>query len=768
MGREGGVIAPDRDAVSQLTNYIRQREVLCIPFRKALTSLSGAASNEELQDWSQAVLGLADVNAGPATLLAFWQLTVDSVEAIGAEALSKTARVCAQICRHAGASGTREVLHACLALRPLFEPLSQGHSCPWWRAWLRLAREAPQCVTALAANAVKIAAAGGSEGFENFVAAGLRSAASAQLRLVFFTLEDPSAQLVLDRLAGGLSFSDLRQRMRSFASALWGTSPPIRPADSRRTGSERMRRSTITEGVVCIPEVFPGVPSEQAGTLFSATVAHATAHLALGKGRFPIGSLKPLQIVLVGLIEDARIETIAMQRFPGLRRLWAPFHVATASGISTAPALLARLSRALLDPSYEDNDEFVEKGRTLFQGIDDIKNPNNSRRIGGLLGNDLGQMRLQFNAKTYAVEPMYRDDGLGLWEFPPETQMRQPDECIEVEAARAQADQTHGAKDENPESGNEETGRARGKSSNQGVAVATYPEWDHAAQTERSAWTTVREVPSPSGDAGRIENAIDQQRNLRSRIERFIRGAKVGRLERLRGQPSGSDFDLDAMIDVAIDMRVGQFPIDDRIFRVNAPQRSGPAVSVLIDVSESTRDPAPVAGTTIVEVEKLAVAVLASAVETAGDAFALYAFSSEGRHNVRFVRVKDFAQQFDRAAKARLAGLQPGLSTRLGAALRHTGAELAPLKALRKIMLVLTDGSPSDIDVADSRDLIEDARRAVLALRANGVDVFGIVLDPAGLGAGSLIFGRTNTIPIHRIEELPNGLSQLYFRLTRR
>src|SRR5204862_4569009 len=106
--------------------------------------------------------------------------------------------------------------------------------------------------------------------------------------------------------------------------------------------------------------------------------------------RFPVGQLKPLQIALIGLIEDARIEALAMRRFPGLRRLWAPFHVATPLGPATAPALLARLAHALFDPDYADDNGFVAKGRALFAAeaarLDD---PALSRRVGGVLGNDL-------------------------------------------------------------------------------------------------------------------------------------------------------------------------------------------------------------------------------------------------------------------------------------------------------------------------------------------------------------------------------------------
>ena len=89
-----------------------------------------------------------------------------------------------------------------------------------------------------------------------------------------------------------------------------------------------------------------------------------------------------------------------MRRFPGLRRLWAPFHVARPEG-GTAPALLARMARALFEPGFQDSHGFVVKARRLFDEAD-MNEPAAMRAIGGLIGNDLGQMRVQFNARDWA------------------------------------------------------------------------------------------------------------------------------------------------------------------------------------------------------------------------------------------------------------------------------------------------------------------------------------------------------------------------------
>jgi nitric oxide reductase NorD protein len=165
---------------------------------------------------------------------------------------------------------------------------------------------------------------------------------------------------------------------------------------------------------------------------------------------------------------------------------------------------------------------------------------------------------------------------------------------------------------------------------------------------------------------------------------------------------------------------------------------------------------------------RVAVAALSAALASRAETLALLAFASAGREDVRVTRLKDFSEPYDASVRARLAGLAPGLSTRLGAALRHAGAAFAGVRSHRKLILVLTDGEPSDIDVSDPHDLTEDARRATVALKAKGIDVFGITLDPSGVGSGAAVFARGQHMPVRRLEDLPTRLAALYFRLARR
>jgi nitric oxide reductase activation protein len=424
----------------------------------------------------------------------------------------------------------------------------------------------------------------------------------------------------------------------------------------------------------------------------------------------------------------------------------------------------------LFDRAYQDDDSFVAKGRAMFEArLPRLEDPAISREIGMLLGNDLGQMRVQFNAKTYVVEPVYRDDGLGLWDFGEDAPSSGETLDLAVDAAHVEQrnDPDQNTVHSDVIEDESKLGRARPVAPDQrGIVVAKYPEWDRAHGVERPEWTTVREVLARPGDPHVVEEALERADVLRNRIRRLVRGVRVGRSIRLKRQLDGHDLDVDAMLEAGIALRMRQEP-DPRVFRTTSSKHRDLAVLLLLDISESTRDRLA-SGVSVLEVERLAVAVLAEAMSALGDPFSMLAFASNGRDDVEMTTVKAFHEPYDRACVGRLAALSSGLSTRLGTALRHAGELISHARSFRKLVIVLTDGEPSDIDVADPLDLVEDARRAAVGLRARGIDGFGVVLGSNAMNSAVRIFGRGNTMLVPRVDDLPSRLSELYFRLARR
>jgi nitric oxide reductase activation protein len=133
---------------------------------------------------------------------------------------------------------------------------------------------------------------------------------------------------------------------------------------------------------------------------------------------------------------------------------------------------------------------------------------------------------------------------------------------------------------------------------------------------------------------------------------------------------------------------------------------------------------------------------------------------------VRYQHIKGFSEQWNDEVKGRVAAMAAGYSTRMGAALRHAGHYLAARQADKRILLLLTDGEPADIDVSDPQHLRADAKKAVEELDAQGITTFCLSLDPQADDYVHEIFGHRWRV-LDRIERLPEQLPLLYLSLTR-
>ena len=190
------------------------------------------------------------------------------------------------------------------------------------------------------------------------------------------------------------------------------------------------------------------------------------------------------------------------------------------------------------------------------------------------------------------------------------------------------------------------------------------------------------------------------------------------------------------------------------------------AVMLLLDLSQSLNEKAQGCSQTILELSQEAVSLLSWAVDQVGDKFAIAGFHSDTRHNVRYFHMKGYNEPWNDEVKSRLAAMEAGFSTRMGGAMRHAGHYLKAQKADKKLMLILTDGEPADIDVDDDQLLIQDAKQAVKELGSDGIYSYCINLDPKADEYVADIFGKQYTI-IDHVDRLPEKLPELFIALTK-
>jgi nitric oxide reductase NorD protein len=370
----------------------------------------------QLADWRADLARLQASGLGPAGLEAYIRAAGTLAEHRGPLAALALAPCILDVERHAGRAAAAALSEATSpALRHLG---SERDFRDWLDAVAELAAQGPESVMSVLARSDSLLAELGAHGFRAWVLGGLRAGGSdPERRQALFSLADPRAFDLFEQATGDIGFTDVERALKAYLMALFRQKPFIR-AVVGTPGDSLQRRASFDRQFVQVPARMRGVAATAVRRVYRAMLAHIGAHLVHSGPRFQIHGLKPMQVALVSLIEDARVEQLAMRELPGLFQLWAPFHTARADGGVTAPSLFARLSRALIDPNYRDDDLWVTKGRQMFFAAREaLADPAISRQIGNLLGNDLGQMRIQFNPRTYRVEPLYRDDNAGLWDI---------------------------------------------------------------------------------------------------------------------------------------------------------------------------------------------------------------------------------------------------------------------------------------------------------------------------------------------------------------
>ena len=341
--------------------------------------------------------------------------------------------------------------------------------------------------------------------------------------------------------------------------------------------------------------------------------------------------------------------------------------------------------------------------------------------------------------------------------------------------------------------------------------VYYYDEWDHELAGYRRRWCHLREKPieppgpTANGAAASPERFVDETRRLHADLLRRVRKQfellKPEEFRRMRRLIEGEELDLDRVVETHVDRRAGR-PPDGAVYMSRRRQHRDVAAAFLLDMSASTDAEAPVdepeapAGKTpepeyvgvfddfdwpdnpqplppgrrVIDIEKESLVLMADALETLGDDYAIYGFSGFGRKEVEFFVAKEFDDDLDREAEDRIAAMEPKRSTRMGPAIRHAAAKLAEREAKVKVLLILSDGYPQDFDYGSDRaSRVYGIRDTMVALRETerqGISTFCITVDPAGHDYLREMCPERRYLVIDEIAALPSQLPKVYRGLT--
>lgn len=648
---------------------------------------------------------------------------------------------------------------------------------------------------------------------EEWVTRGLDSVESqADKGKSFFSLETGSSRKAVESLVKGLELKDIHTILRDYAQALIGAKIMLRSSSVFYKNLPGLSHFfSVTDGArVFLPGRIETFGDEDMNfKAYKWILTHELAHLLHGTFDLPASEIKthlsqfpnPRQAFRVfEFLEDERVDFQMMEAYPGLmkdRRVILTAFVARqkargatdgsiferlglrgVEGFDAAGDASSQLTRLLkqalghvLRPdctAREVLDRTVELMRSLDGGTscEISESPEAGHRLfyRGVIDYDLvenarlGMKNLiihfvdRFSEKKATVDPdlvnaaltRIEEDAIVdseelIW------QVQDPDRLSEL------FEQVKGVLEEM-----EAEKRFR--------RTVYYDEWDAKIEDYRKDWVRVREMDTPESSSFFYDRTVAEQYGLVSVLRRYFSLLRPDRIQRFFREERGDDIDFDAMIESVVERHAGITP-SDRVYIRREKNLRDVSVAFLVDMSYSTGDELP-SGKRIIDIEREGLVLMAEALESIGDQWAVYGFSSNYRDKMDFYVIRDFDEKSAERFQQRFDYIKPMAQTRLGAAIRHASSLLAKRGSRIRLLILLSDGRPYDVDYGDADYAVEDTRRALWEAKKKGVFSYCITVDKKSRDYLPYMYGETNYTLIDNVETLPARLPLIYKRLT--
>jgi len=328
-----------------------------------------------------------------------------------------------------------------------------------------------------------------------------------------------------------------------------------------------------------------------------------------------------------------------------------------------------------------------------------------------------------------------------------------------------------------------------------------YDEWDYRKRGYLRGWCRLQEEHL-KGDEGSafLESVRHRHGALLTRVRRQFQHIKPESTERARKVSDGEEIDLDRAVEARSDIRAGLSP-SERVYMRHDRARREVAAAFLVDLSASVREPVPDPDgepekpvivqddhrsfwgvrpslaerderrRRVIDIQKEALALMVQALEALGDEYGIYGFSGESRENVEFFVAKELGDRLSLRVWDAIAAMRSRRYTRMGTAIRHTVRKLDRQDARRKVMLLISDGYPQDIDYGPDRNDrqygIHDTAQALREAELAHIQTFCVTIDRAGHDYLREMCPEQRYLIIDDVESLPAELGKVYRLLTR-
>ena len=305
------------------------------------------------------------------------------------------------------------------------------------------------------------------------------------------------------------------------------------------------------------------------------------------------------------------------------------------------------------------------------------------------------------------------------------------------------------------------------------------PEWDYRKQGYHQDFCCLQPMISGLEKSGLDENGMKCDISEESlghplpahlvadaaKLRRQFSGLKPVR-QWLNRQQDGDELDLDSWMHYLADREAGVSSGEQGFYRSFNNQTRDLSCLILADLSLST-DAYINNKQRVIDVIQDSLQLLCEALAATGDRFSIYGFSSLKREHVRFNMIKNFNERYRDNIRGRIQNLKPGYYTRMGAAIRQSIKILSAEKSHQRVLMIITDGKPNDLDLYEGRYGVEDTRMAIIEAKQAGLQPFCVTIDEEADEYLPYLFGKNGFVVIKDPAQLPKELPRLYVNLTR-
>lgn len=288
------------------------------------------------------------------------------------------------------------------------------------------------------------------------------------------------------------------------------------------------------------------------------------------------------------------------------------------------------------------------------------------------------------------------------------------------------------------------------------------PEWNWKKQVLQPDYCSLQQLIATDAKPCELPHAL---KNTANQLRRQFQALTPTR-HWLKGQQDGDELDMDAWVQLVSERNSTMPTSEHGLYRAQVNQERDLACLLLADLSLST-DAYVSNHTRVIDVIRDSLLLFSEALTATGDSFALYGFSSLKRSHVRFHYIKGFEEKYGGQVRGRITAIKPGYYTRMGAAIRQASSLLVQQKKRQRLLLILTDGKPNDLDQYEGRYGIEDTRVALLEAKKLGLRPFCVTIDTEASDYLPHLFGAGGYVVIRNPEDLPKELPLLYAQMTR-